>query len=123
MTVADRLAEGGQATFTACPDGLDALVVADLARALAAKTRDRSAAILHISRDGPRSAALAAELQFFAPEIEVLTFPAWDCQPYDRVSPNAAIVARRMVTLSRLATTKGGDRARIVLTTVNAALH
>ena len=121
MSVADHLSTGGQAIFTNCPDGLDALVIADLAKALAAKTRERAAALLHIARDGPRSAALEAALAFFAPEIEVLSFPAWDCQPYDRVSPNAAIVARRMVTLSRLATTKGGDRPRIVLTTVNAA--
>ncbi|MDQ0468818.1 transcription-repair coupling factor [Labrys wisconsinensis] len=121
--LADHLAQGGQATFAACPDGLDALVLADLARALAPRTRERHAALLHIARDGGRAAALEAALRFFAPEIEVLSVPAWDCQPYDRVSPNAAVVARRMTTLARLATTRGGDTPRIVLTTVNAALQ
>ena len=123
MKAADRLAQGGQITFSNCTDGLDGLVLADLARALAALTRDRPAAVVHVARDGTRSASLEAALRFFAPEVDVLTFPAWDCQPYDRVSPNGAVIARRMTTLSRLATTRGGDRPRIVLTTVNAALQ
>ncbi len=32
----------------------------------------------------------------------MLRFPAWDCLPYDRVSPVADIVARRLATLARL---------------------
>jgi transcription-repair coupling factor (superfamily II helicase) len=123
MSAADHLSRGGQVLFSHCPDGLDGLVLSDLARSLARTIRDRPAVLLHIARDGRRSAALEASLQFFAPEIDLLSLPAWDCQPYDRVSPNGAIVARRMTTLSRLATTRGGDRPRIVLTTVNAALQ
>ena len=123
LKAADRLARGEHVLFASCPDGMDALVLADLAGALATKARERQAAILHIARDGTRSAAMEAALGFFAPDADVLTFPAWDCQPYDRVSPNAAVVARRMTTLSRLATTRGGDRPRIVLTTINAILQ
>ncbi len=37
-----------------------------------------------ICRDGQRMAALARALSFFAPEIQTLEFPAWDCLPYDR---------------------------------------
>ncbi len=65
-------------------------------------TRRRPARVV-ICRDGSRMAALARALSFFAPELEVLQFPAWDCLPYDRVSPHAAIVAQRMTALSRLA--------------------
>ena len=36
-------------------------------------------------------AALARALGFFAPDIAVLEFPAWDCLPYDRVSPHAGV--------------------------------
>lgn len=121
MKAADILAQGGHLTLAQTPDGLDALALADIARALTARLRDRPAVLMHIARDGPRSAAMEAALGFFGPEIEVLSFPAWDCQPYDRVSPNAAVVARRMTTLARLATSRGGDRPRILLTTVNAA--
>ena len=87
-------------------------MLSDLARALAGQLRERNAALLHVARDGRRSAALEAALAFFAPDLDVLSFPAWDCQPYDRVSPNAAVVARRMTTLSRLARREG----RVILT-------
>ena len=47
--------------------------------------------------------------------------PSWDCQPYDRVSPNAAISAERMTVLARLARTKGAlERPRILVASVSA---
>ena len=59
------------------------------------------------------------------PTFGGLSFPAWDSVPYDRVAPNAEIVAQRVSTLAELA---GRDRARtarplIVLTTINAVLQ
>ena len=61
---------------------------------------------------------------FAAPEIEILDFPSWDCQPYDRVSPNAAISARRILVLSRLARSRTAlERPRILSTTINALLQ
>ena len=64
----------------------------------------------------------ADALAFFHPNLSVLTFPAWDCLPYDRVSPNGEITSRRIDTLTRLA---AGDEKRplIVLTTVNALVQ
>ena len=59
--------------------------------------------VVVVASDDVRMAQLAETLAFFAPEIEQLEFPAWDCLPYDRVSPNAEIVSRRIDTLSRLA--------------------
>ena len=47
-------------------------------------------------------ARLAEALAFVMPEAEVLRFPAWDCLPYDRVSPNPALVSERIATLARL---------------------
>ncbi len=76
-----------------------------------------------ICRDGPRMATLHRALSFFAPDTEVLEFPAWDCLPYDRVSPHAAMVAQRMATLARLARVKGRDKPSVLLTTVNAILQ
>ena len=58
--------------------------------------------MLHVARDDSRMARLAEALAFFAPEAEVLRFPAWDCLPYDRVSPNPDLVAERIATLARL---------------------
>src|SRR5262249_57128925 len=62
-------------------------------------------------------------LTFFGPDIEIMEFPAWDCLPYDRVSPNASVVAQRMIALSRLVRVKGRDKPSILLTTINAALQ
>src|SRR5450759_450951 len=70
-----------------------------------------------------RMAALSRALAFFGPDILTMEFPAWDCLPYDRVSPNASVVAQRMTALSRLARVKGRDKPSMLLTTVNAALQ
>jgi len=116
-----ELSKGGSLALSRAPDGFDAFCVADLARALARDGETRAAALVHVARDSQRSRAFAEALAFAAPEIEALEFPAWDCQPYDRVSPNAALVARRMTTLSRLARTRSSlERPRVLLTTVNA---
>jgi transcription-repair coupling factor (superfamily II helicase) len=102
-------------TLASVPDGYAGKAVADVARAADARP------LLLIARDGQRLAEIERALGFFAPEIELLNFPAWDCLPYDRVSPHPSIVAERMATLSRLA--EPLDTATIVLTTVNAALQ
>ncbi len=116
----DRLGEAlqqpGRVILAGVPEGYDALVLARLA----ASGRD----LLHICRDDSRLARLAEALVFFAPDIEVLEFPGWDCFPYDRVSPNVDIVSRRIETLSRLARPAGADRPRrIVLAAMSAVLQ
>lgn len=105
------------------PEGFDALVLAEIAR----RQRDNDAPVklLHIARDDQRLAALNSALAFFAPDIRVMSFPAWDCVPYDRVSPDAEITSRRITTLVRLAGASARPSAHpiIVLTTINAALQ
>jgi transcription-repair coupling factor (superfamily II helicase) len=120
---ADLLVPGGALTLSGVADGAEGLVVSDLARAAAARPDAAPTALVVICRDAPRMAQLARALSFFAPEIEINEFPAWDCLPYDRVSPHAGIAAQRMITLSRLARLKGRERPGVVLTTVNAALQ
>ncbi|MBM6595669.1 transcription-repair coupling factor [Microvirga pudoricolor] len=119
----DVLKKGQSLTLSSVPDGFDALVVGDLARGLSGIV-EGAAVLVHVSRDGQRQQNFINGLNFVAPEIEVLTFPAWDCQPYDRVSPNAAITAQRMTTLARLARSKTSeDKPRILSTTVNALVQ
>ena len=95
-------------------DGAEGLALAEIAL-------DGRTGVLHVSRDAGRMEVTRQALGFFAPEVEVRTFPAWDCMPYDRVSPSAAVLAERMETLSRLAAAPSGPR--VVLTTVNAAVQ
>jgi len=106
-------------TLSRVPDGAEGLVIGDLARDAGA--RDGRASLLVICRDGVRMQRLEAALAFFAPDVHVLALPSWDCRPYDRVSPNPVVVARRMTTLSHLASPRERKKPIVVLTTVNAA--
>ena len=101
-------------------DGAEGLVLADLARSIAAKADAPAISLLVVCRDGQRMQALSRALGFFGPDLQIMEFPAWDCLPYDRVSPNAGVVAQRMTTLSRLVRLKGHDKPTVLLTTVNA---
>ena len=81
-------------TVSGAPEGHDAqLVLAELSK---------GAPVVHVARDDKRLAAMQSALAFFAPDIPVFTFPAWDCLPYDRTSPNADVSATRMATLAGL---------------------
>src|ERR1700734_3350340 len=120
---AERLSPGRVLTLAGIADGAEGLVLADLARAIASGPKPPAISFAVVCRDGPRMATLARALAFFAPDIEVLEFPAWDCLPYDRMSPHAAAVAQRMMTLARLARVKGREHPAVLLTTVNAVLQ
>ncbi len=117
---AQALKPGRVLTLAQVADGAEGLVLADLARAIAARSNAPAISLAVVCRDGQRMAQLSRALAFFGPEIEVMEFPAWDVLPYDRVSPNAAIVAQRMTTLSRLSRVKGRDKPSILVTTANA---
>jgi transcription-repair coupling factor (superfamily II helicase) len=103
--MAERILLGG------APEGFDARLVA--------REAARGRAVVHIARDDKRQAAMAAALAVMAPGVAVLDLPAWDCLPFDRVSPNPDIAARRMATLAALA--RGVAGPVVLLTTLNAA--
>jgi transcription-repair coupling factor (superfamily II helicase) len=107
-------AAGQVASVYGVPEGWDALL-------LARRRAEFAGPMLHVARDDARMARLAEALAFFAPEIQVLRFPAWDCLPYDRVSPNPILVSERIATLALLA--EPPTRPRILLTTVNALVQ
>ena len=108
------LASTQKRTLAALPEGSDALALSEIAKASPGKD------ILIITLDDTRMQALAESLQFFAPDIPVLTLPAWDCLPYDRVSPNGSIVSERIETLSALVAPGQG---RIIITTITSSLQ
>ncbi|NBX09485.1 MAG: transcription-repair coupling factor, partial [Marivivens sp.] len=103
-----------QSHITVCgaPEGFDAKLILD-------EVGKSGAPVLHIARDDRRLSEMQAALAFYAPEMPVVVFPAWDCLPYDRVSPNADICAARMATLAALA--HGMPKQFVLLTTLNAA--
>lgn len=100
-------------TLSGAPEGYDARLVA--------KELGRGQPVIHVARDDKRLEAMRAALAFFAPDAVVLHFPAWDCLPYDRVSPNPEISAARMATLAALA--HGMPGPFVLLTTLSAAMQ
>ncbi len=124
---ADLLEQGRPLRLARVADGAEGLVLADLARAIAVKPKAPATSLLVVCRDGSRMAQLSRALAFFAPDIGVLEFPAWDCQPYDRASPHPGLMAQRMTTLSRLAHLKeqagAQSRPSVLLATVNAVVQ
>jgi transcription-repair coupling factor (superfamily II helicase) len=92
-----RIAQApGGLELAAAPEGFDALVMADIARV-------RKGLTVFVARDGSRLEAFSEAMKFFAPEIEIIRFPTWDCLPYDRIGPSPGVAAARMATLARLA--------------------
>lgn len=102
----DRIILGG------APEGYDA-------RLLAREVARATGPVIHVTRDDKRAEALAQALAFFDPGVTVLRFPAWDCLPFDRVSPAPEIASARMATLAALA--HGVPGPFVVLTTLSAA--
>ena len=109
-----KLDSPGRFTIARAPEGRAALAVAELVYGAARRT------VIHIARDDSGMARMADMLAFFAPALDLSTLPAWDCLPYDRVSPNGEVVARRLDILTRIA---GGETPRLVLTTASAAVQ
>ncbi len=124
-----------QVTFSNVPDGYSAFVIADLARQAVEKRASPALSLIQreaasgapilvvVGRDSERLSLIAQGLAFVAPEFETLEFPAWDCLPYDRVSPNPDVVGRRITALSRLARRQLGSKPVILLTTINALVQ
>jgi transcription-repair coupling factor (superfamily II helicase) len=103
-----------EARISTAPEGWDAYVLGRLA--------GEHGRLVHVCRDDTRLDALERCLGFFAPELNVIKLPAWDCLPYDRVSPNGEIVSQRLEGLARLGEISK-DRDFVLLTTVNAVLQ
>ena len=110
----DALRPGETLLLAGVASGSEALALADLA----AGGRD----VLFVASDDMALARAQQAMAFFAPEITCLEFPAWDCLPYDRVSPLAAIVGQRLHCLGRLGDAIGGA-GRVVLATVSGVLQ
>ena len=120
MTILPPLPPGRRVELAGTPPGLDAWA---LASAAAAPGGGRN--VLFVARDAARAAQVVEALAFFAPGLPVLEFPAWDCLPYDRVSPVGEVVARRIATLAELARQPAprGRQGRAIVATVNAVLQ
>ena len=104
-------------TLSGVPAGFLPWLAGDLARA--AHGRAKSGRAVIIVADEAAMRALAETAPLFAPDVEVVTLPAWDCLPYDRASPALRVMAERMATLHRLQDARQGPQ--LLIATANAA--
>ena len=109
----DILATPGRLVLSGAPQGVDARLIGKIAA---------QNPVLHIARDDARLATMADALRFFAPGLDLVILPAWDCLPYDRVSPNPTLAAQRLQALDMLARREAGAPG-VILTTASAALQ
>ncbi len=77
---------------------------------------------LFIAQNDAEIEMVQKQIQFFAPDTQILVFPAWDSLPYDRASPKAAILSERIKTLYKLITRKDGQKF-FVIAGINAILQ
>jgi transcription-repair coupling factor (superfamily II helicase) len=104
-------------TLAGVPTGFLPWLAADLARAAHGSGKGGRAVV--IAADEAAMRALAETVPLFAPEVEVLTLPGWDCLPYDRASPALRVMAERLATLNAL---QGkGEKPQLLVATGSAA--
>lgn len=108
----------GQFIVDGVADGYEAFALVQAAREIAP---DKP--VLFVARDGQRLPAIVEALAFAAPGLPVLELPAWDCLPYDRVSPGADAAARRLDALAAMIALVKKPHRAVVLTTANALLQ
>jgi len=102
-------------------DGLDAPTLAGLLTKRAAA--GHPAALLAVAPTGRRAESVAQALgAYLLPEAQILTFPAWETLPHERLSPSPDTVGHRLQTLRRVAEWSG-DHPLIVVASVRAALQ
>jgi transcription-repair coupling factor (superfamily II helicase) len=114
------LPKGGTGSFLVdgVADGYEAFAIAQAAREIAP-----DGPLVFVARDGQRLPAIVEGLAFAASDLPVLDLPAWDCLPYDRVSPGADAAARRLDALAGMAVLAENPHRAVVLTTANALLQ
>ena len=106
----------GRLTVTGAPEGYDAYLAAEAAQR-------RKGLVVFVAPDDLKAEMTVLAVRFFAPALTVLPFPAWDCLPYDRVSPKSDIESLRLATLAALAQRTKNAGPAIVVTTINAILQ
>src|SRR5262245_39536353 len=87
----------GRSMVDGVADGFEAFALSSLAAEVGG-----NGPLIFVARDGQRLPAIVEALSFAAPELPLLEFPAWDCLPYDRVSPGADTAARRLDAMAAM---------------------
>ncbi|MBA5724003.1 transcription-repair coupling factor, partial [Candidatus Liberibacter sp.] len=108
---------------TSCKKQIVSHVVSGTEGFLLAEMARSGSSLVYISSDERSLLNLKKILAFTVPEIKTFILPAWDCLPYDRVSPSPRVVASRLSCFSHLAARTKEKKVSIILTTVSALMY
>ena len=95
------------------PDGADCLAAAELC--------NHFSKILIILRDDMRLARFSQSLKIINDNIDIIEFPAWDCLPFDKNSPNQKLIGKRLRALSSLV--NSNTKNTIILSTIGSVIQ
>ncbi|MEL6817532.1 MAG: transcription-repair coupling factor [Pseudomonadota bacterium] len=111
-------ADVGRITLSGVADGLEGFLLAKF-------IQDNANVAVFVARDASRMADIEQVLRFAAPGVKRISLPAWDCLPYDRVSPSTSVSAQRLNALARIGrlSRKEVPAPTLILTTANALLQ
>lgn len=113
-TVRELLKKEGVARLVGVPAAGWGWVVSDLA--------GRQGVVVVVAPEASGVEALAESLRVLVHGAEVVVFPAWDVQPYDRVGPGAGVVGERLSAMELVEAYDPEDGAGLVIVTTVAAL-
>lgn len=94
-------------------EGSEVLIIADYIQTCAES-------LVYVARDESALHQTVQELSYLFPHEKILPFPAWDCLPYDRISPRKDILGERAATLAQIAM---HNQRNIVITTLSALIQ
>lgn len=101
-------------TFTSLPRNAEILALMHI------YSEGKYSRCIHISTNQQEMERMAALIAWFMPNLTCICFPAWDCLPFDRVSPKPEIMAERSAVLYRLLQETDATKPLVLLTTANA---
>jgi transcription-repair coupling factor (superfamily II helicase) len=126
-TFEKALGSAGRDADFSLPEGLRAPLLSALLERRG--ERDLPQALLVVTATGRESEGLRQTLASFAPQADIVEFPAWETLPHERLSPSPEIVGKRIAALRQLAewnrATLAGETVRpiVVVASVRAALQ
>jgi len=105
----------GVTSFFEEPIALLAVNLVDHARRMSPRP------LVFIAASERRADRLRRIVRGFAPDLDLILIPAWDCLPYDRVSPSRAIMGERLTAMDWLS--QQATEPRLVIATPDALIQ
>lgn len=101
--------------FASLPEGSDAVKLAEI-------IQRSNSPHLHVCIDDAKMDIFCKQISFFSPEVEIIKIPAWDCLPYDRVSPSIFSLNKRAKAICSIANLTD-YKNKLIVTTLNSFLQ